>query len=61
MWRSIKRWADWLRNDLIPFRQVRRGGYSVHVHYDAMGQSHHELPIPWSADVVTVEVQLRLP
>jgi len=61
MWRWIKRWADWLRNDRLPLSRVRRGGSSIHIRYDADGESHHELPVPWSADVVTVEALLRLP
>ena len=33
----------------------------MQVRHDLAGRTHHELPVPWSADVVTVEVQLRLP
>lgn len=61
MWRWAKRWIDWVRNDLVPLSRVRRGGHAVHVRYDAGGQSHQNLPVPWTADTVTVEVQLRLP
>jgi hypothetical protein len=57
----MKRWADWVRNDLVPLARTRRGGYAVHIRYDAAGRSHHELPVPWSADAVTVEIQLYLP
>jgi hypothetical protein len=61
MWRWAKRWVDWVRNDLVPLARVRRGGHAVHVRYDAAGRSHAELPVPWSADAVVVEVVLRLP
>jgi hypothetical protein len=61
MWRWAKRWIDWLRNDLVPLVRLRRGGFAVHVRYDAAGGPHAELPVPWSADLVVVEVLLRLP
>jgi hypothetical protein len=61
MWRWAKRWIDWLRNDLVPLVRLRRGGCTVHVRYEAASGSHAELPIPWSADAVVVEVLLRLP
>jgi len=61
MWRWMRRWVDWVRNDLLPVTRTRRGGYAVSVHYEAEGRSQYELPVPWSADAVTVEVQLRLP
>jgi hypothetical protein len=61
MWRWMRRWADWVRNDLLPLSRARRGGCVVQVRYEAAGRTHHDLPVPWSADAVTVEVQLRLP
>lgn len=61
MWRWARRWADWVRHDVLPLARARRGGYAVHVRYEAGGRAHAELPVPWSADVVTVEVVLRLP
>jgi hypothetical protein len=61
MWRWAKRWVDWVRNDLVPLARVRQGGHAVHVRYEAVGRSHTEMPVPWSADAVVVEVVLRLP
>ena len=61
MWRWAKRWIDWLRNDLIPLTRVRRGGHAVQVRYEAAGGPHADLPVPWTADAVVVEVVLRLP
>ncbi len=61
MWRWAKRWADWVRNDLIPLARARRGGYTVHVRYETSGQTHTELPVPWTAEAVIVEVVFRLP
>lgn len=57
----IKRWIDWLRNDRLPLSRIRRGGHSFQVRYDTIGRTRHELPIPWTAESLTLEVQLRLP
>jgi hypothetical protein len=57
----IKRWADWLRNDALPFTRTRRSGFEVFFQYQVGVQTHHDLPIPWTAEMVTVEVQLCLP
>ena len=61
MWRWMKHWVDWLRNERLPLSRLRRGGNSVVIRHDVRGESHHHLPVPWSADVVTVEALLRLP
>lgn len=61
MWRWMKHWIDSVRHDLIPLSAARRGGFAVHVRYDTGGHTHQDLPIPWAADAVTVEVVLRLP
>ena len=62
MWRWAKRWIDWVRNDLFALVRRRRSGFSVvHIGYEAGGRTHPELPVPWLADAVVVEVVLRLP
>jgi len=61
MWRWIKRWADWLRNDQLPLSRIRRGGSSVAIRHESAGGSSSELPVPWSAETVIIEVQFRLP
>ncbi|HEV3383315.1 MAG TPA: hypothetical protein VG097_00800, partial [Gemmata sp.] len=61
MWRWIKHWIDWLRNDALPLTRTRRRRSDVYVQYQVGVQTHHELPIPWMAETVTVEVQLFLP
>lgn len=61
MWRWIKHWADWLRYDRLPLSRLRRGGSSIHVRHEIGGESRDALTVPWWADSVTVEAQLRLP
>ncbi|HEV3439814.1 MAG TPA: hypothetical protein VG122_20780 [Gemmata sp.] len=61
MWHWIKRWIDWLRNDALPLTRMRRSGSDVFFQYQVGVQTHHDLPIPWTAEMVTVEVQLCLP
>ncbi len=56
-----KHWADWVRNEWIPLSRTRRGGIACHVSHEAGGRSYSHQPIPWSAEVVTVEMVLRLP
>ena len=60
MWPSIKLWLGWVMNDLIPAARGRPGSQAVHLRYEAVGRTFYEMPIPWSADVVIVEVLLRL-
>jgi hypothetical protein len=61
MWHWIKRWIDWLRNDALPLTRTRRNGHELYFHYQVGNQHHHDLPIPWSAEIVTLEIQLGLP
>ena len=61
MWRWIKHWADWLRYDRLPLSRLRRGGSSIHIRHEIGVESRDALPVPWWADSVTVEAQLRLP
>lgn len=61
MWHLIKRWIDWLRNDALPLTRTRRSGYEVFFQYQVGVQTHIDLPIPWTAEIVTIEVQLCLP
>lgn len=57
----IKHWVDWLRNDVLPLTRTRRSNCEVFFQYQVGVQTHHDLPIPWTAEMVTVEVQLSLP
>jgi hypothetical protein len=61
MWHWIRHWIDWLRNDALPLTRTRRSNADVYFQYQVGVQTHHELPIPWTAEMVTLEVQLYLP
>jgi hypothetical protein len=61
MWRWARRWADWVRNDLLALARARRGGVAVSVGYEAAGRTHAALPVPWTADAVTADFLLRIP
>lgn len=61
MWRWVKRWADWVRNDVLALARVRRGGFDARVGFEAGGAEHLAAPVPWTADAVVVEITLRLP
>ena len=50
MWHWIKRWIDWLRNDALPLTRTRRSGHDVYFQYQVGVQTHHDLPIPWTAE-----------
>lgn len=61
MWQWMKRWADWLRAEFQLRARGRRGGCSIAISYEELGQTCTGLPVPWSADSVVVEVVLALP
>lgn len=61
MWRWVKHWIDWVRDDLLLLARTRRSGFTILIGHETNGQPQTELPIPWSADAVLVEVLLRLP
>jgi hypothetical protein len=61
MWRWIKHWIDWLRNDALPLTRTRRRSSDVYFQYQVGVHTHHELPILWVAETIALEVQLFLP
>lgn len=61
MWRLLKRWIDWVLDELLPLVRTRRSSFVVEVGYDSGGRTRAEVPVPWSADAAVVEVVLRLP
>ncbi|HEY3787374.1 MAG TPA: hypothetical protein VGL71_00910 [Urbifossiella sp.] len=61
MWRWIKHWLDWVMNDVLPLTRNRPHGQALHIRYEKSGLTLYDLPIPWNADAVIVEVILRLP
>jgi hypothetical protein len=61
MWLWTKRWIDWLRNDALPLARTRRSSHEVFFQYQVGVQTHHRVPLPWTAEIATLEVQLSLP
>ncbi len=61
MWPWMKRWLDWVTTDVLPLSRTRPHGQAVHTRYEKAGLALYDLPVPWSADAVVVEVVLKLP
>src|SRR5438067_6423328 len=61
MWLWIKHWLDWAMSDLVPLARTRPHGQAIYTRYEKAGLSLYDLPVPWNADAVVVEVRLRLP
>src|SRR5437016_13849529 len=61
MWPWIKRWRDWLMNDLLPLYRIGAQPQALHYSYEKAGLVVNDQPIPWSAEAVLVEATLRLP
>src|SRR2546428_12699304 len=61
MWPSIKRWRDWAMHDLWPLSRL--GGpqsQALAYSFEKAGLTLINQPIPWNAEAVVVEAQLRL-
>src|ERR1044072_6418087 len=58
---GIKHWLDWRRTDLLRLPRSRPHGQAIHTRYEKAGLALYDLPVPWNADAVVVEVVLRLP
>src|SRR5579871_3605307 len=61
MWPWIKRWRDWLMNDLLPLYRLGTQPQALHFSYEKAGLVVHDQPIPWNAEAVLVEALVRLP
>lgn len=61
MWHWIRHWADWVMTDVLRLSHTRPHGQAIHTRYEKSGLSLYDLPVPWNADAVVVEVLLRLP
>ncbi|QDU22763.1 hypothetical protein [Urbifossiella limnaea] len=61
MWPWMKRWLDWVTTDVLPLSRSRPHGQAVHTRYEKAGLALYDLPVPWNADAVVVEVLLKLP
>jgi hypothetical protein len=60
MWPSIKRWRDWVMNDLLPISRLG-SQQALHFSYEKAGLKLDNQPIPWNAEAVLVEALVRLP
>ena len=61
MWPWIKRWRDWVMNDLWPLHRIGPQPQALHYSYEKAGLTLHDQPIPWNAEAVLVEALVRLP
>src|SRR5712691_827265 len=61
MWPWIKRWRDWVMNDLLPTYRIGAQPRALHFSFEKAGLVLHDQPIPWNAEAVLVEATLRLP
>jgi hypothetical protein len=61
MWPWIKRWRDWAMHDLWPLYRIGPQSQAVSFSFEKAGLTLHNQPIPWNAEAVLVEAQLRLP
>src|SRR5262245_34332198 len=57
--RWTTRWLAWARDNL--FRRARPRAISAAIGYERAGAVRWESPVPWTADAVVIDVQLRLP
>jgi hypothetical protein len=55
----MKRWLDWVTTDVLPLPRSRPRGQAVHTRYEKAGLALYDLPVPWNADAVVVEVLLK--
>ena len=60
MWLWIKRWRDWVMNELLPHNRLG-SQQALHYRYEKAGLIVDNQPIPWNADAVLVETLVKLP
>jgi hypothetical protein len=56
----IKRWHDWAMTDLWPLNRLIAQPQALHWAYEKAGLTISDQPIPWCAEAVLVEANLRL-
>ncbi len=61
MWPWIRRWRDWAMSELWPMSGIASQPHALHFSYEKAGLLLHDQPIPWNAEAVLVEANLRLP
>ena len=59
MWHWIKRWRDWAMHDLWPLYRIGPQSQALGYSFEKAGLTLHNQPIPWNAEAVLVEAQLR--
>src|SRR5262245_17749459 len=59
MWPWIKRWRDWAMHDLWPLSRIAAQPQALGYSFEKAGLTLHGQPIPWNAEAVLVEAQLR--
>jgi hypothetical protein len=60
MWPWIKRWRDWAMHDLWPLSRIGTPqSQGLTFSFEKAGLTLHNQPIPWNAEAVVVEAQLR--
>jgi hypothetical protein len=57
----IKRWRDWAMHDLWPLYRIGPQPHGLYYSFEKAGLTLSNQPIPWNAEAVLVEAQLRLP
>jgi hypothetical protein len=57
----IRRWRDWAMHDLFSMHRIGPQPQALHYSYEKAGLTLRDQAIPWNAEVVVVEAQLRLP
>ncbi|MCI0702393.1 MAG: hypothetical protein L0241_15025 [Planctomycetia bacterium] len=55
----MTRWLAWARDNLL--RRARPRAISAAIGYERTGVVKWESPVPWTADAIVVDVQMRLP
>src|SRR3954469_16402263 len=61
MWPWIKHWRDWAMHELWPMHRIGPQPQALHFSYEKAGLVLNDQPIPWNAEAVLVEANLRLP
>jgi hypothetical protein len=59
MWPWIKHWLDWVMSDVLHLTRTRPYGQAIYTRYEKAGLVLYDLPVPWSADAVVVEVNFK--
>jgi hypothetical protein len=61
MWPWLEQLRDWAMHEIWPVSRSRPQPHALHASYEKAGLTIHDQPIPWNAEAVVVEAQLRLP